>query len=149
MAQDSYEELLRKQDILKSNLRSKHIRLNWHDAETSVLEGAFARGDRKLGQVILNAYKLGCKLDGWNEYFSYEKWKQAFLDAKIDVEFYNVRERKLDEILPWEVTNCGVRKEFLLEELQNAKNVVTTQNCRDICSNCGANKYKCKSVCNS
>jgi radical SAM family uncharacterized protein len=145
--QASYEELLRKQDILKANLRSKHIRLNWHDAETSVLEGAFARGDRKIGQAILNAYKLGCRLDGWNEYFSYEKWKQAFNDAKIDISFYNERERNINEVLPWEVVSCGVKKEFLLQELQNSKEALTTKNCREKCSNCGANKYKCKSVC--
>lgn len=147
--QDSFDTILRKQDLLKENLRSKNIRLNWHDAETSVLEGAFARGDRHLGKVLLEAHKLGCKLDGWNEYFSFEKWQQAFQNAGVDMTFYNERERSLDEILPWEVTNCGVTKEFFKRELQQAKDVLTTPNCRDKCAGCGANRYECNSVCHN
>ncbi len=145
--QDSFETILRKQDLLKEHLRSKNIRLNWHDAETSVLEAAFARGDRKLGKVILEAHKLGCKLDGWNEYFSFEKWQQAFQNAGVDMTFYNERERDLDEVLPWEVTFCGVTKEFFKRELLQAKNVETTPNCQDKCAGCGANRYHCESVC--
>lgn len=146
--QDSFDTILRKQDLLKEHLRSKNIRLNWHDAETSVLEGAFARGDRKLGKVILRAHELGCKLDGWNEYFSYEKWQQAFTDMGIDMTFYNERERSLEEVLPWEVTGCGVTKEFFKRELLLAKDACTTPNCQDKCAGCGANRYQCPSVCN-
>lgn len=145
--QDSFETILRKQNLLKDNLRSKNIRLNWHDAETSVLEAAFARGDRRLGKVILEAHKLGCKLDGWNEYFSFEKWQQAFQNAGVDMAFYNERERSLDEVLPWEVTFCGVTKEFFKRELLEAKAVRTTPNCQDKCAGCGANRYHCDSVC--
>ena len=146
--QDSFDTILRKQDLLKEHLRSKNIRLNWHDAETSVLEGAFARGDRKLGKVILRAHELGCKLDGWNEYFSYEKWQQAFSDMGVDMTFYNERERSLEEVLPWEVTSCGVTKEFFKRELLLAKDACTTPNCQDKCAGCGANRYQCPSVCN-
>ncbi len=147
--QDSFETILRKQNLLKDSLRSKNIRLNWHDAETSVLEAAFARGDRKLGKVILEAHKLGCKLDGWNEYFSFEKWQQAFQNAGVDMSFYNERERSLDEVLPWDVTFCGVTKDFFKRELMAAKEVVTTPNCQDKCAGCGANRYQCNSVCNT
>ncbi|MBO5408224.1 MAG: TIGR03960 family B12-binding radical SAM protein [Clostridia bacterium] len=147
--QDSFETILRKQNLLKESLRSKNIRLNWHDAETSVLEAAFARGDRKLGKVILEAHKLGCKLDGWNEYFSFEKWQQAFKNAGVDMSFYNERERSLEEVLPWEVTFCGVTKEFFQRELLAAKDVLTTPNCQDKCAGCGANRYQCNSVCNA
>ena len=136
--QDSYEELTRKQDILKTDLRSKHIRLNWHDAETSVLEGVFARGDRRLSSVILKAYELGCKLDGWNEWFSYEKWQKAFSEARIDPKFYNQRTRETSETLPWDTIDCGLKKSFLISELKNAEAETTSPNCRQACLACGA-----------
>lgn len=147
--QDSFDTILRKQNLLKENLRSKHIRLNWHDAETSVLEGAFSRGDRRLGKVLLEAHQLGCKLDGWNEYFSFEKWQEAFKNAGVDMTFYNERERSIDEVLPWEVTSCGVTKEFFKRELALAKEALTTPNCKDKCAGCGANRYPCDSVCHN
>ncbi len=147
--QDSFDTILRKQNLLKENLRSKHIRLNWHDAETSVLEGAFSRGDRRLGKVLLEAHQLGCKLDGWNEYFSFEKWQEAFKNAGVDMTFYNERERSIDEVLPWEVTSCGVTKEFFKRELALAKEALTTPNCKDKCAGCGANRYQCDSVCHN
>ncbi len=147
--QDSFETILHKQNLLKENLRSKNIRLNWHDAETSVLEAVFARGDRRLGKVILEAHKLGCKLDGWNEYFSYETWQKAFENAGVDMKFYSERERSLDEVLPWDVTFCGVTKEFFKRELLTAKEAITTPNCQDKCAGCGANRYQCNSVCHN
>ena len=147
--QDSFETILRKQNLLKENLRSKNIRLNWHDAETSVLEAVFARGDRRLGKVLLEAHKLGCKLDGWNEYFSFETWQKAFQNANVDMTFYSERERSLEEVLPWDVTFCGVTKDFFKRELLLAKEAVTTPNCQDKCAGCGANRYKCDSVCHN
>ncbi len=147
--QDSFETILRKQDLLKENLRSKNIRLNWHDAETSVLEAVFARGDRRLGRVLLEAHKLGCKLDGWNEYFSFETWQKAFQNANVDMTFYSERERSLEEVLPWDVTFCGVTKDFFKQELLLAKEAVTTPNCQEQCAGCGANRYKCDSVCHN
>lgn len=146
-SQNSYEELLRKQEMLRENLRSKNIRLNWHDSKTSVLEGVFARGDRRLGKVIETAYKKGCQLDGWSEYFSYDKWMEAFSECGVSPEFYNERERSYDEILPWDVVSCGVTKEFFINECEKAKNAATTSNCREKCANCGANRYKCNSIC--
>lgn len=147
--QNSYEELMRKQDLLKENLRSKHIRLNWHDSKTSALEGVFARGDRKLGKVIEEAYKSGCRLDGWSEYFSYEKWMEAFEKCGVDPAFYNERKREYDEILPWDTVSCGVTKEFFVRECENARNVKTTPNCSEKCSGCGASKFKCNSICHN
>lgn len=147
--QNSYEELMRKQDLLKENLRSKHIRLNWHDSKTSVLEGVFARGDRRLGKVIEEAYKSGCRLDGWSEYFSYEKWMEAFKKCGVDPAFYNERKREYDEILPWDTVSCGVTKEFFVRECENARNVKTTPNCLEKCSGCGASKFKCNSICHN
>ena len=102
-----------------------------------------------MGQVLLEAHKLGCKLDGWNEYFSFEKWQKAFRNAGVDMTFYNERERSLDEVLPWEVVSCGVTKEFFKRELAAAKEVLTTPNCRDKCAGCGANRYQCNSVCHN
>lgn len=147
--QNSYEELMRKQDLLKENLRSKHIRLNWHDSKTSVLEGVFARGDRRLGKVIEEAYRSGCCLDGWSEYFSYEKWMEAFEKCGVDPAFYNERKREYDEILPWDTVSCGVTKEFFVRECENARNVKTTPNCLEKCSGCGASKFKCNSICHN
>ena len=140
-------ELTRKQDLLKENLRSKHIRLNWHDSKTSVLEGIFARGDRNLGKVIEEAYKNGCRLDGWSEYFSYDKWMEAFEKCGVDPKFYNERQREYSEILPWDTVSCGVTKEFFIRECENARNVKTTPNCQEKCSGCGANKFECNSIC--
>lgn len=148
VGQNTYEEFLRKQELLRENLKSKNIRLNWHDSKASVLEGIFARGDRRLGKVIYEAYKSGCKLDGWSECFSYEKWMEAFKKCGIDPTFYNERERKIDEILPWETVSCGVTKEFFISEYEKSKLAETSPNCSEKCLNCGANKFICdSSVC--
>ena len=149
VSQNTYEEFLRKQELLKNNLKSKNIRLNWHDSQISVLEGIFARGDRRLGKVLYEAYKSGCRLDGWTECFSYEKWMDAFAKCGIDPAFYNERERDYSEILPWETVSCGVTKEFFISELEKAKRSETSPNCAEKCLNCGANSFKCSSVCNS
>ena len=146
-SQNPYEEFIRKQDILKENLKSKNIKLQWHDSKTSVLEGVFARGDRKLGKVIYEAYKRGCKLDGWSEYFSYDKWMEAFAACGIDPSFYNEREHSIDEVLPWETVSTGLTKEFFISELMKSKEAITSPNCTEKCMNCGANRFKCESVC--
>ena len=135
------------ESLLKENLKSKNIRLNWHDPETSVLEGIFARGDRKLGKVILKAYELGCKLDGWSECFSFSKWMEAFRLCGIDPKFYSERERDVSEILPWETVSCGVTKEFFISEYEKARMAQTSPNYAEKCLNCGANKFKCNSIC--
>ena len=138
-AQDSIETLSEKQLFLKNEIRNRKIRYNYHQSDVSVLEGVFARGDRKLNKVLLRAHELGCKLDGWNECFSLEKWEQAFNDCGIDMEFYT-RARDYDEILPWDFVDIGVTREFMINENEKAKQALTTPNCREKCSGCGAAK---------
>ncbi len=140
-AQNSRQELIEKQDLLKSSIKSRKIRYNWHDNKTSYLEGVFARGDRRLSKVIEEAVKLGCKFDGWGEFFDFEKWEQAFEIAGINPDFYNMRERSYDEILPWDFIDIGVTKEFLKSENEKAKMAETTKNCREKCAGCGAAKF--------
>ncbi len=141
-AQDSIETLSEKQLFLKNEIRNRKIRYNYHQSDVSVLEGVFARGDRKLNKVLLRAHELGCKLDGWNECFSLEKWEQAFSDCGIDMAFYT-RARDYDEILPWDFVDIGVTREFMINENEKAKQALTTPNCREKCSGCGAAKL-CK-----
>jgi len=141
-AQDSIETLSEKQLFLKNEIRNRKVRYNYHQSDVSVLEGVFARGDRKLNKVILRAHELGCKLDGWNECFSLEKWNQAFSDCGIDMAFYT-RARDYDEILPWDFVDIGVTREFMMKENELAKKALTTPNCREKCSGCGAAKL-CK-----
>lgn len=140
-AQNSREELIEKQDLLKKSIKSKKIRYNWHDNKTSFLEGVFARGDRRLSKVIAEAVRLGCKFDGWGEFFDFSKWEQAFKNCQIDPCFYNMRERSYDEILPWDFIDIGVTKEFLKKENEKSKNAETTANCREKCAGCGAAKF--------
>lgn len=143
--QDTIDEIRRKQDILKHEMKSKVINYNWHDADLSILEGIFARGDRRLSNVLITAYKKGCRLDGWNEHFKYDKWMEAFEENGIDYTFYNHRERSYDENLPWDFIDVGVSKEFLMRENEKAKKAVTTPNCREKCAGCGITKMvKCK-----
>jgi len=140
-AQNTREEIIQKQNILKGAIKSKRIRYSWHDNKTSTLEGVFARGDRRLSKVILRAVELGCKFDGWGEYFDYEKWTKAFSDCEIDAGFYNLRKRSYEEILPWDHIDVGVTKKFLMAENERAKNAETTANCREKCAGCGAASF--------
>lgn len=141
VAQDTREEIKRKQTVLISSSKSRKVTINWHDSETSHLEGIFARGDRRLCKVLLSAYRKGCKFDGWKEFFLYDKWMEAIDEAGIDRNFFGCRERSLDEILPWDFIDIGVTKEFLKRELAQAQNAATTPSCREKCSGCGASKY--------
>ncbi|MEG1457807.1 MAG: TIGR03960 family B12-binding radical SAM protein [Acetivibrio sp.] len=126
---------------MKEQLNYKSIKYNWHEVEVTTLEGVFARGDRKLCKVILDAYEEGCVFDAWSEYFDYEKWMTAFNKNNIDIAFYTTRERDKDEILPWDFVDIGVSKEFLWEEYENAKKEKVTPNCRQQCSGCGAASF--------
>ncbi|MBQ4110677.1 MAG: TIGR03960 family B12-binding radical SAM protein [Clostridia bacterium] len=135
--QDTVSEIVEKQQILRDNMKSKSITYNWHDSDLSIMEGVFARGDRRLSKVLYTAYKKGCKLDGWHEHFKYDKWLEAFKECGIDYTFYNHRERSYDEILPWEFIDVGVSKAFLMRENEKAKMAQTTPNCREKCSGCG------------
>ncbi|NLL72568.1 MAG: TIGR03960 family B12-binding radical SAM protein [Clostridiales bacterium] len=142
---DTPKEYLEKQKYLRSKineqLNRKSIKYNWHEAELSELEGVLARGDRRLSKVIYDAYKSGCLYDSWGEHFNYEKWLKAFEDNHISMEFYNSRERKEDEIFPWDFIDVGVSKAFLLREYKRAKDVKVTPNCRELCYNCGAKSF--------
>ena len=129
-------------DAVKAQLNHKSLRYNWHEADVTVLEGVLARGDRRVGKAILNAYKLGCLFDSWNETFDYEKRLKAFDMAGLDIDFYNTRPRSEDEIFPWDFIDIGVTKKFLLNEWKNAAMAKVTPNCREKCSGCGANVFK-------
>lgn len=129
-------------DTIREQLNRKSIKYNWHEADVTVLEGVFARGDRKVGRAILNAYKKGCLYDAWSEYFDYEKWLLAFEEEGLSIDFYTTRTRSLDELLPWDFINIGVTKDFLKREWDKALKEETTQNCRMGCSGCGALVYE-------
>ncbi len=128
-------------NAIHSVLNQKHIRYNWHEADVSELEGILARGDRKLCKPILDAYKKGCFYDAWSEYFHYDVWMETLAENGIDPTFYTTRERSLDEIFPWDFLSCGVSKEFLKREWQNALNESVTKNCKLKCSGCGAARF--------
>ena len=139
--QITLEEIRRRQEYLKSCITTKKISLSYHDSATSFLEGAFARGDRRMGAVIEAAYKKGCKFDGWTECFEPEKWYEAFEECGITPEFYANRKREYDEINPWDHLDFGITKEFLIRENKQAHCNSTTPNCREKCANCGAMCY--------
>ncbi len=128
-------------DEVKQQLNKKSMKYNWHEAHVTILEGILARGDRKIGAAILRAYELGCLFDAWSEYFDESKWEQAFKDTGIDTDFYTIRERKEDELFPWDFIDAGVTKEFLLREWHTARTETVTPNCRQRCAGCGSRKY--------
>ncbi len=140
------EEYIARAAIVKhaflNQLNKKSLRYNWHDAEVTVLEGVFARGDRHTGKVIEEAYRLGCIYDSWTECFDNEKWMKAFENTGVDIGFYNLRRREEDEIFPWDFIDIGVTKEFLRKEWELAMNAEVTPNCRTQCSGCGAAVWK-------
>ena len=140
--QISKAEMERRQVYLKSCIKTRKIDLSTHDSSTSFLEGAFARGDRRLAKVLETAFKKGCKFDSWNECFDLEKWDEAFFECGIDPKFYTERQRSFCEINPWEHLDYAVTKDFLIKENKTAHNGKTTPNCREKCSACGANCYK-------
>lgn len=123
-------------------LNRKSLKYNWHDAEVTVLEGVFARGDRKIAKVIEEAYQMGCIYDAWSENFDNNKWMEAFRRAGLTISFYNERERDENELFPWDFIDIGVTKKFLRQEWDRAMKAEVTPNCRQKCSGCGAGKYK-------
>ena len=126
---------------IRAQLNQKSIKYNWHEPDVTILEGFLARGDRKCGKVILKAYENGALYDAWSENFHYEIWQQAFEETNTDLDFYTLRERDVDEILPWDFIDAGVTKEFLAREWKHAKEGVVTPNCRKRCSGCGVKQY--------
>lgn len=127
---------------ISQQLNQKSIKYNWHEADVSVLEGIMARGDRRLNQVILRAYEKGCLYDAWSEYYKNDLWMETFAECGIDPAFYTTRVRPDSEIFPWDFLDCGVKKEFLLDEWHKAKEASVTPNCRTKCSGCGALRYQ-------
>ncbi len=143
----SKEQFLTNQRLLKATvgeqINKKSLSYHWHDAETSELEGIFARGDRRLSVVIEEAYRKGCIYDAWTEHFKYDIWKEIMDRHGVTVEFYNLRERPEDEILPWDHIDIGVSRKFLYREYEKAKQEITTPNCMVKCSGCGAAAFGC------
>lgn len=134
-------EMENKARFLKENIKSKKIVYNWHNSDISLLEAVFAKGDRRLGKVLIEAQKLGCKFDGWSDFFDYDRWMQAFEICGIDPEFYALRRIGYDEILPWDYADIGVPKSFLIKEHKKAYEEKTTPSCREKCSGCGAASF--------
>jgi radical SAM family uncharacterized protein len=126
---------------IMSQLNQKHIKYNWHEADASMMEGIFARGDRRLCDVILRAYEKGCVYDAWSEYFKFDTWMETFKECGVDPFFYTTRERADDEIFPWDIIDCGVTKTFMLREWKNALAGKKSINCRQGCLGCGAASY--------
>ena len=145
--QTSSEEYLRRVHLLQSCLTARGVDYRYHESDLSRLEAVLARGDRRLSKVLLRAHELGCKLDGWDEYFRYDLWMQAFSDCGIDPEFYTTRGFAEDEILPWQTINIGVSRDFFLRERALAYQSVTTPDCRTKCAGCGARSLSERGVC--
>lgn len=137
--QDTFEQIEEKHKILRDSVTSKKISLKYHHSDASVLEAVFARGDRRLGEVMYRAFKKGCKFDSWDDQFHYDRWLEAFKECGLDPAFYANRRRSFDEILPWSHMDYCVSERFLQRENERAHSAVTTKNCRQACSGCGAN----------
>ncbi len=141
VAQNTPEEFRRKHYYLKDRLRMKGVTFQYHGTETSFLEAVFARGDRRVCETMIRAWELGCKFDGWTEYFDYQKWLQAFEETGVKPEFYSQRPRFRDEVLPWDLIDCGVTKEYLWREYERAMQEVQTPDCRKGCTGCGLKRF--------
>lgn len=141
----SEEDFIGKAKVVKNEIRQqtnqRSIKYSWHEPDVTILEGFLARGDRRCADVILKAYEKGALYDAWSESFRYHIWKEAFAETGIDLDFYTLRERSTDEILPWDFIDAGVTKQFLIREWEQAKNETVTPNCRQQCSGCGAKRY--------
>lgn len=137
--QDTREELKRKQKLLLETCTSKKITFRFHNTDLTFLEGVFARGDRRLSDVIEAAYNNGCTFDSWDDKFNFDGWMSAFDACGLSTEFYANRRRSYDEVLPWDHINSGIRKQFLICENEKAKNAETTSHCRQQCAGCGSN----------
>ena len=134
------EEYERRVQLLRENMTTKTVTYNWHDGQTSFIEAVLARGDRRLSNVLETVWRKGGHLDAWEEYFSLERWQEAFAECGVDPAFYAYRRREKDEIMPWDMISSGVTREYLWREHENAVAGVTTPDCRTRCNGCGANK---------
>ena len=142
-AQDTMERVIEKQQRLKAALsKIKGVDFKYHAPQLSFLEATFARGDRRMAQVLERAWKLGCRFDGWSDQFDFEKWMRAFEECGVDPAFYANRPRDLDEVMPWDHLDCGVEKRFLLSEWGKAQKAQITRDCRQGCVGCGMKRYE-------
>lgn len=146
-AQITPEEYLRRVHLLQANLHAKCVDYRYHESDLSRLEAVMARGDRRVGKALLEAHNLGCRLDGWDEYFDYEKWLEAFRRAGLDPDFYTTRGYGVDEILPWQTIDVGVTTNFLLREREKALRSESTPDCRTHCNGCGARRLSERGLC--
>ncbi|MCL2034730.1 MAG: TIGR03960 family B12-binding radical SAM protein [Oscillospiraceae bacterium] len=138
--QDTMEQFLEKQKHLKEIIKSKKISFKYHNSPVSMIEAVLARGDRRLCDVVEAVWKKGAKLDGWDEYFSIERWLDSFKEHDIDPAFYAHRRREYGETMPWSHLDYGISREFLIRENKNAHAGKTTPDCGEACSGCGANQ---------
>ncbi len=136
--QENIDEVNKKQFHLKDKIRSKQVTYNYHDNKLSFMEAVFARGDRRICKVLIKAWQMGCKFDGWGEHFKYDVWMKAFEECGVDPYFYASRRRDFEEILPWDHIDIGVSKKYLISECKKAQEEKTTPNCRVDCGGCGA-----------
>ncbi|MCM8710376.1 TIGR03960 family B12-binding radical SAM protein [Clostridium sp. SYSU_GA19001] len=139
--QDNMKTVREKINAIRSNIKSRAITYNWHESLVSYMEAIFARGDRKLCDVLVAAFQKGAKFDGWSEYFDYGIWEEAMRECGVDGEFYAYRERSYNEILPWDFIDIGVDKDFLIKENEKAKTASLTPDCRLGCTRCGVNVH--------
>ena len=146
-AQITPEEYLRRVHLLQANLHAKCVDYRYHESALSRLEAVMARGDRRVGQALLEAHRLGCRLEGWDEYFDYEKWLEAFRRAGLDLDFYTTRGFAADELLPWQTIDVGVTTKFLLHEREKALRSEATPDCRTHCTGCGARLLSERRLC--
>ena len=137
--QDTQEALQKKQQHLLHSVKSRKLSVSYHDSRTSFLEAVFAKGDRRLGAVLLEAFRRGCYFDSWEEHFHFDTWMQVFRDMGVDPAFYANRALGFDETLPWDHLDYGVTKQYLIREYEKAMQARTTQPCNRACAGCGAN----------
>ena len=146
--QETIDEFRRKAYLVKDSIRDNKVTFNYHDAELSYVEAIFARGDRRLSKVLIDAWEKGCRFDGWSEHFKFDLWLQAFEDTGIDGEFYALRERDMEEIFPWDFINIGVSKKYLYGEYKKAIAAELTADCRLSCTGCGIRNCAMRGVYN-
>ncbi|MGL5328027.1 MAG: TIGR03960 family B12-binding radical SAM protein [Peptostreptococcaceae bacterium] len=137
--QDVTEDVIEKQRHLVRKLKNRDIKYNYHDSKTSLMEAVIARGDRRIGKVILDAFKAGAKFDGWSEYFSLDTWKESMEKNNLEIAFYANRERSYEEVFPWDHIDVGVTKKFLIRENDKAREEGLSPDCREKCHGCGIN----------
>lgn len=145
--QDRIETLIDKQKHLRAALKKKQVNFSWSEPYVSFLEAIFARGDRRLSEVLIKAWENGCKFDGWDEFFKFDLWMDAFKECGVDPEFYAYRRRELEEQWPWDHIDVGVNKKYLRSEYKKSLKAELTRDCRTVCTGCGINLLEEGGVC--